>query len=70
MKNATKWSLSLLLLCLAVGCASQTPATTESDDQQSAPEQSASRSMPLAAGDMLGMRMFQNTDVQIADVRD
>jgi hypothetical protein len=72
MRNATKWSLSLLLLCLAVGCASQTPATTtnDSDDQQSAPEESACRSMPFAAGDTLGMRMFQNADVQVADVRD
>ena len=79
MKNASKWTMSLFLLCLAVGCASQTPATTDSSDQQSAPDeqstqdqQSAEESacrMPLGAGDMLGARMFNNSVVQTADAR-
>jgi hypothetical protein len=71
MKNANRWTLSLLLMCMAVGCASQTPATSESNDQQSdAPDAQESASvMPLGSGDMLGARMFNNSSVQVADVQ-
>jgi len=70
MKSATKWALIVFVVALAAGCATQSPATTESNDSQQAPQESASTTMPLGAGDMFGMNMFHYDQLQTADVRD
>jgi hypothetical protein len=80
MTRYAKGTLAALIIGLATGCATQRPAQTATLEEANAGTptvETASSTMPLCAGDMLGMHLFHTQDVAslrvsqpVADVRD